>query len=91
MTGEPLIRRADDNVNTLKERLRAYHEQTSPLVAYYQKQVRRAPVRALLGVLSMFMCSCAPCLCALCLAFDRFAVHRTRLPQKNASWPCRHP
>lgn len=34
-TGEALIRRSDDNVDTLKKRLEAYHKQTSPLVDYY--------------------------------------------------------
>uniref|UniRef100_A0A3Q4I0P0 Adenylate kinase 2 n=1 Tax=Neolamprologus brichardi TaxID=32507 RepID=A0A3Q4I0P0_NEOBR len=35
VTGEPLIRRSDDNENTLRSRLEAYHRQTSPLVQYY--------------------------------------------------------
>lgn len=35
-TGEPLIRRSDDNVDALKKRLQAYHNQTKPLVDYYQ-------------------------------------------------------
>ncbi|KAK8740997.1 hypothetical protein OTU49_002815 [Cherax quadricarinatus] len=38
ITGEPLIRRSDDNPETLMRRLGAYHEQTSPLVAYYSKK-----------------------------------------------------
>lgn len=37
VTGEPLIQRSDDNAETLKKRLGTYHEQTSPVVAYYQK------------------------------------------------------
>lgn len=37
ITGEPLIRRADDNEETLKRRLDAYHNQTSPLIHYYSK------------------------------------------------------
>uniref|UniRef100_V5G5Q0 Adenylate kinase n=1 Tax=Anoplophora glabripennis TaxID=217634 RepID=V5G5Q0_ANOGL len=36
ITGEPLIRRSDDNVDALKKRLNAYHTQTKPLVDYYQ-------------------------------------------------------
>lgn len=36
VTGEPLIRRSDDNVDALKKRLQAYHTQTRPLVDYYQ-------------------------------------------------------
>ncbi|XP_059613466.1 adenylate kinase [Phlebotomus argentipes] len=35
VTGEPLIRRSDDNVEALKKRLDAYHKQTRPLVDYY--------------------------------------------------------
>ena len=34
-TGEPLTRRADDNEDTVRERLRIYHEQTRPLVRFY--------------------------------------------------------
>ncbi|XP_065843941.1 adenylate kinase 2, mitochondrial-like [Oscarella lobularis] len=35
-TGEPLVRRSDDNEETLKKRLEAYHKQTHPLVSYYK-------------------------------------------------------
>ncbi|XP_030560745.1 adenylate kinase [Drosophila novamexicana] len=35
ITGEPLIKRSDDNVDALKKRLEAYHKQTKPLVDYY--------------------------------------------------------
>lgn len=38
VTGEPLIRRSDDNADALKKRLVSYHKQTSPLVEYYSKQ-----------------------------------------------------
>ena len=38
VTGEPLIRRSDDNAETLKKRLVAYHTQTAPLVDYYKKR-----------------------------------------------------
>lgn len=38
VTGEPLIQRADDNADTLKKRLSSYHEQTAPIVGYYQKK-----------------------------------------------------
>ena len=31
-------RRSDDNAEALKKRLEAYHKQTKPLVAYYQKR-----------------------------------------------------
>lgn len=35
ITGEPLIRRSDDNAAALKKRLESYHKQTRPLVNYY--------------------------------------------------------
>jgi len=35
VTGEPLIRRSDDNVDALKKRLTSYHTQTKPLTEYY--------------------------------------------------------
>ncbi|GAM86124.1 hypothetical protein ANO11243_041350 [Dothideomycetidae sp. 11243] len=37
LTGEPLIQRSDDNADTLKKRLGTYHDQTGPVVKYYQK------------------------------------------------------
>lgn len=37
VTGEPLIQRSDDNEETLKKRLGTYHDQTAPVVSYYQK------------------------------------------------------
>lgn len=37
VTGEPLIQRSDDNADTLKKRLGTYHDQTGPVVGYYQK------------------------------------------------------
>lgn len=39
MTGEPLIRRKDDNADTLKARLGAFHAQTSPVINYYAQKV----------------------------------------------------
>ena len=36
--GGTLIQRKDDAPETVKERLRVYHEQTEPLVGYYKKQ-----------------------------------------------------
>lgn len=38
VTGEPLIQRSDDNVDTLRKRLTAFHSQTGPVVEYYKKQ-----------------------------------------------------
>lgn len=37
ITGEPLVQRADDNAEALKKRLATYHQQTAPVVGYYQK------------------------------------------------------
>ncbi len=37
VTGEPLIQRDDDREETVRQRLRVYHEQTEALVAYYGK------------------------------------------------------
>jgi adenylate kinase len=37
VTGEPLIQRADDNVDTLTKRLATFHKQTGPVVEYYKK------------------------------------------------------
>ncbi|KIJ94543.1 hypothetical protein K443DRAFT_683661 [Laccaria amethystina LaAM-08-1] len=36
VTGEPLIQRSDDNVETLTKRLRTFHSQTGPVVDYYK-------------------------------------------------------
>jgi len=36
-TGESLIQRDDDQEETVRERLRVYHEQTEPLIEYYSK------------------------------------------------------
>src|SRR5699024_108492 len=33
-----LVQRKDDHPDTVKERLKVYHEQTEPLKAYYEKQ-----------------------------------------------------
>ncbi|KAG8858499.1 adenylate kinase [Tulasnella sp. 330] len=38
VTGEPLIQRSDDNVETLRKRLGAFHSQTGPVVDYYKKK-----------------------------------------------------
>ena len=35
-TGEPLIQRDDDKEETIKDRLKVYHNQTAALVAHYQ-------------------------------------------------------
>jgi len=46
VTGEPLIQRTDDNAETLKKRLVTYHDQTTPVVSYYQKTGIWKPIDA---------------------------------------------
>ena len=36
LTGEPLVLRSDDSEETVRNRLAVYHEQTIPLIDYYQ-------------------------------------------------------
>jgi adenylate kinase len=36
-TGEPLIQRDDDQEETVRKRLKVYHDQTEPLVAFYSE------------------------------------------------------
>ncbi len=36
VTGEPLVQREDDQEDTVRKRLSVYHEQTKPLVDFYQ-------------------------------------------------------
>lgn len=36
--GSEFIRRADDNAETVRSRLKAYHSQTAPVIGYYRKQ-----------------------------------------------------
>jgi len=38
VTGEALIQRSDDNVETLRKRLLAFHSQTGPVVEYYKSK-----------------------------------------------------
>lgn len=46
VTGEPLIQRSDDTEEVLKKRLGTYHQQTSPVVSYYQKTGIWSPIDA---------------------------------------------
>jgi adenylate kinase len=39
VTGEPLTRRKDDNAETLKARLAAFHAQTAPVIEHYRDRV----------------------------------------------------
>lgn len=44
-TGEDLIQRDDDREETVRERLAVYHQQTHPLVDYYQKKAKGNELR----------------------------------------------
>ena len=45
VTGEDLIQRDDDKEETVRERLKVYHDQTEPLVAFYQKEAAASGVK----------------------------------------------
>lgn len=45
--GTEMKRRADDNVETVEQRLRAYHAQTAPLISYYESRGVLARVDAM--------------------------------------------
>ena len=36
VTGEDLVQRVDDNEETVRDRLKVYHDQTAPLIDYYK-------------------------------------------------------
>ncbi len=38
MCGAELVQRKDDNEETVKNRLKIYHEMTEPLISYYKKE-----------------------------------------------------
>ncbi|KZN12787.1 adenylate kinase [Marinomonas sp. TW1] len=46
VTGEELIQRADDTEETVRKRLGVYHEQTAPLIGYYQEWLNADAVNA---------------------------------------------
>ncbi|OCB91289.1 adenylate kinase 1 [Sanghuangporus baumii] len=46
VTGEPLIQRSDDNIETLRKRLASYHQQTAPVVDYYKAKGTWKPIDA---------------------------------------------
>ncbi|KAL8607682.1 Adenylate kinase 2, mitochondrial [Nucella lapillus] len=59
MTGEPLIRRSDDNAEALKKRLESYHKQTKPLVDFYARRGLHTAVDAALPAKTVFASICA--------------------------------
>jgi adenylate kinase len=50
VTGEPLIQREDDKEETVRKRLKVYHEQTQPLVDYYASPDNPAKFVSIPGV-----------------------------------------
>lgn len=46
ITGEPLIQRDDDKEETVRKRLGIYHDQTAPLIGFYQDWAGKAPSEA---------------------------------------------
>ena len=44
-TGEPLIQRDDDKEDVIRNRMKVYREQTSPLVDYYRAQAENSPLK----------------------------------------------
>jgi adenylate kinase len=47
VTGEPLVQRDDDKEETVRKRLEVYHQQTEPLVHYYEKWSKSGDPKAL--------------------------------------------
>lgn len=54
VTGEPLMRRSDDNANALVKRLESYHRQTKPLADYYALRGLHFRVDAAKGASDVF-------------------------------------
>lgn len=46
LTNEPLVQREDDKESTVRKRLDVYHEQTEPLIQYYQSWANQGSVGA---------------------------------------------
>ena len=42
-TGEPLVQRDDDREDTVRNRLKVYHEQTEPLIGFYSTRAQQDP------------------------------------------------
>ena len=45
ITGEPLIQRADDHENIVRDRLTTYHSQTAPLINFYSEASKTSAVK----------------------------------------------
>jgi adenylate kinase len=48
VTGEPLVQREDDKEETVRHRLKVYHQQTKPLIEYYQQWEKNDGARYIL-------------------------------------------
>ena len=48
--GREMVRREDDNAETVKARLRAYHEQTAPILPYYREKGRLETVDGMASI-----------------------------------------
>jgi len=46
LTGEPLVQRDDDQEETVRQRLKVYHEQTEPLIGYYSSWAEQGGAQA---------------------------------------------
>jgi len=57
--GGELIQRADDNAETVRNRLAVYHQQTSPLIAYYSKKGLLGEVEGNGGIEAVFEAICS--------------------------------
>jgi adenylate kinase len=44
VTGEALVQRDDDKEETVRNRLRVYHDQTEPLIDFYAKRSGKNPL-----------------------------------------------
>lgn len=45
VTGEALVHRKDDHPEVVQQRLAVYHEQTQPMIAYYQSMAKQGQVQ----------------------------------------------
>jgi adenylate kinase len=45
VTSEPLVQREDDKEETVRKRLKVYHDQTKPLVGYYRQKAEQGQVK----------------------------------------------
>jgi len=46
VTGEPLMRRSDDTADKLRSRLKAFHQQTQPVIDYYERAGKNVTIDA---------------------------------------------